>query len=163
VTAGQTATYNLSIAATPGAAGTATLACTGAPANATCTVSPSSPSLSSGANSTFTVTVTTQVVRTASLISDGVKLASLGLTCMAPLVLLFMMRRGFSHRVRAYVLLFACLPLISLTGCGGGGSNSTPAPPTTQTFTTAPGTYTLTVSATTAAATVSQSLTLTVH
>ncbi len=161
VTAGQTATYNLSIAATPGAAGTATLACSGVPANATCTISPSSLNLSSGANAPFTVTVNTQVVRTAALAFDNVKLASLGLIFLAPVALLLTKRRRVSYRVRSCVLLFACMAVITaLAGCGGGGGS---APSTPQTFTTAPGTYTLTVSATTGRATVSQSLTLTVH
>ena len=160
VTAGQTATYNLSIAATPGAAGTATLTCSGVPANATCSVSPSSLNLSSSANATFTVTVNTQVVRTASLSFEGVKLASIGFAFLAPVALLLTKRRRVSYCVRACVLGLAFLPVISLIGCGGGGS--TP-PPVTQTFTTAPGTYTLTVSATTGRATVSQPLTLIVH
>jgi hypothetical protein len=158
VTAGQTAAYNLSIAATPGAAGTATLSCSGAPTNATCTVSPSSLNLSSSANATFTVTVNTQVVKTASLTFDGVKLASIGLSFLAPVALLLTRRRRVPYYVRASVLLFACTALIALSGCGGGGS--TPSPP--QTLTTPPGTYTLTVSATTGTASASQPLTLTV-
>lgn len=160
VTAGQTATYSLSIAATPGAAGTATLTCSGAPINATCSVSPSSLNLSSSANATFTVTVNTQVVRTASLTFDGMKLASIGLAFLAPVALVLTKRRRLSYRLRACVVLLACMPLIALTGCGGGGG--TP-PPVQQTFTTPPGTYTLTVSATTGKATVSQPLTLIVH
>ena len=163
VTAGQTATYNLSIAATPGAAGSVTLACNGVPTNATCSISPSSLNLSSGANATFTVTVNTQVVRTASITSDGVKLASIGLAFLAPVALLLTGRRRLSYRVRACVLLLACLPFIALTGCGGGANPTPPPPATPQTFTTPPGTYNLTVSATTGAATTSQSLTLTVH
>jgi Abnormal spindle-like microcephaly-assoc'd, ASPM-SPD-2-Hydin/Beta-propeller repeat len=161
VTAGQTATYNLSIAATPGAAGTATLSCSGVPSNATCTISPSSLNLSSSANATFTVTVSTQVVKTASLTFEGVKLGSIGLTFLAPVALLLMRRRRVSCYVRASVLLLACMTLIALTGCGGGGS--TPPPPPPQTLTTPPGTYTLTVSATTGTASASQSLTLTVR
>ncbi len=161
VTAGQTATYNLSITATPGAAGTATLACSGVPANATCSISPSSLNLSSGANAAFTVTVNTQVVRTASLAIDGAKLASIGMMFMTPFALLVISRRRVSYRVGACVLLLAVMPLIALTGCGGGGGSTPPPPP--QTFLTAPGTYTLTVSATTGKATVSQALTLIVH
>ena len=160
VAAGQTATYNLSIAATPGAAGTVTLTCNSVPTNATCSISPSSLNLSSGANASFTVTINTQVVRTASLTLEGVKLASIGLTFLAPVALLLTTRRKTSYRVRACVLLLACLPVIALIGCGGGGSSK---PPTTQTFTTPPGTYTLTVNATTGKATVSQPLTLTVQ
>ena len=161
VTAGQPATYNLSIAATPGAAGVATLSCSGVPTNATCSISPSSLNLASGANAAFTVTVNTQVVRTASLAIDGAKLASLGLMFMAPVALLIISRRRVSYRVSACVFLLAVMPLIALTGCGGGGGSTPPPPP--QTLLTPPGNYTLTVSATTGKATVSQALTLTVH
>jgi hypothetical protein len=160
VTAGQAATYSLSIAATPGAAGTATLSCSGVPTNATCTISPSSLSLSSSANAAFTVTVNTQVVRTASLTFDGMKLASIGLAFLAPVALVLTRRRRVSYRVRACVVLLACMPLFALTGCGGG--SGTP-PPVQQTFTTPPGTYTLTVNATTGKATVLQPLTLIVR
>jgi hypothetical protein len=158
VTAGQTATYNLSIAASAGAAGPATLSCSGVPTNATCTISPSSLNLSSGANATFTVTVNTQVVKTASLTFDDLKLARIGLALLAPVALLLARRRRISYYVRASVLLFACILFIALTGCGGGST-----PPSTQTLTTPAGTYTLTVSATTGKATVSQPLTLTVQ
>jgi Abnormal spindle-like microcephaly-assoc'd, ASPM-SPD-2-Hydin/HYDIN/CFA65/VesB-like, Ig-like domain/Beta-propeller repeat len=161
VTAGQPATYNLSIAATPGAAGTATLTCSGVPTNATCTISPSSLNLSSSTNAAFTVTVETQVVRTASLTFEGVKLASIGLAFLPPVALLLMKRRRVSYGARVCVLLLACIPTIALTGCGGGGSP--PQPPVTQTFKTAPGTYTFTVTATTGKASVSQPLTLTVN
>jgi len=161
VTAGQPATYSLSIAATPGAAGTATLSCSGVPTNATCTISPSSLNLASGANAAFTVTVNTQVVKTASLAIDGAKLASLGLMFMAPVALVVMSRRRVSYRVSACVLLLVVMPLIAFTGCGGGGASTPPPPP--QTLLTPPGNYTLTVSATTGKATVSQALTLTVH
>lgn len=157
VTAGQTATYNLSIATMPVAAGTATLSCSGVPTNATCTISPSSFNLSSG-NAAFTVTVNTQVANTTALIFDGVKLASIGLTFLAPVALLLTRRRRVSYYVRASALLFACMALIALTGCGGGGASPTPTPP--QTLTTPPGTYTLTVSATAGTASASQPLTL---
>lgn len=161
VTAGQAATYNLSLAGSPGAAGTATLSCTGAPVNAACTVAPSALALSSGTNAPFSVTVATQVVRTASISTQTVTMAGFGLTCLFLLPVL-MTRRSISYRVRGYVLLLACVPLLMLSGCGGGGGSST-APPTQQFLTTAPGTYTLTITATTSTATVSQQLTLTVH
>jgi hypothetical protein len=104
--------------------------------------------------------VNTQVVRTASLTFDGMKLASIGLAFLAPVALVLTRRRRVSYRVRACVVLLACMPLFALTGCGGG--SGTP-PPVQQTFTTPPGTYTLTVNATTGKATVLQPLTLIVR
>jgi hypothetical protein len=100
------------------------------------------------------------VVRTAALTFDGVKLASIGFTFLAPVALVLTRRRKLSYRARACVLMLVFLPVIGVMGCGGGGS--TP-PPVTQTFTTPPGTYTLTVNATTGKATVSQPLTLIVR
>jgi hypothetical protein len=161
VTAGQTATYSLSIAASPGAAGTVTLSCGGVPQNATCAISPSSISLASGTNAAFTVTVSTQVTRTASLTFERVKLASIGLAFLAPVALVLATRRKLPYRARACALLLALLPVMGVIGCGGGGTP--PPPPVTQTFTTPPGTYTLTVSATSGKVTTSIPLTLTVH
>jgi hypothetical protein len=158
VTAGQAATYNLSIAASSGASGTAMLSCSGVPTNATCTISPSSLNLHASASATFTVTVNTQVVTTASLTFDRIKLGSIGLTFLGPVALLLMRRRRISRYVRPSVLLFACIPFIALTGCGGGST-----PPATHTLTIPRGTYTLTVSATTSTATTSQPLTLIVQ
>lgn len=158
VNAGQAATYNLSIAAGPSTAGTATLSCSGVPMNATCTISPSSLNLAANANASFTVTVNTQAATTSSLKFDGVKLASIGLAFLAPLALLLTRRRRIPYCVRASALLFACLALIALTRCGGGGTSSTPTPP--QSLTTPPGTYTLTVSGTIGTASTSQPLTL---
>jgi hypothetical protein len=129
------------------------------PANGTCSISPSTLNLSSSANASFTVTVNTQVVRTASLTHEGLMLASVGFALLAPVALVLTTRRGTSYRVRACLLVLACLPMIGLASCGGGNSN----PPPPQTFTTAPGTYTLTVNATTGKASVSQPLTLTVQ
>jgi hypothetical protein len=57
VSAGQTATYNLSVLAAAGFSGAVNLNCTGAPATVTCSV-PSSINATAGASTPFTVTVT---------------------------------------------------------------------------------------------------------
>jgi len=59
VSKGQTASYTLSIVPAGGFAQNVSLACTGAPALATCTVSPNTISLSGTSAATATVTVTT--------------------------------------------------------------------------------------------------------
>src|SRR5204862_5185853 len=59
VTAGQTANFNLSFSGTAGFNGTVALACSGAPANATCLVTPSSLTLSGTTPGNETVSVTT--------------------------------------------------------------------------------------------------------
>jgi len=58
VTAGQTAVYNLQLAAANGFTGAVTLTCAGAPADSTCTAMPGSLSVT-GASSSFTVNVPT--------------------------------------------------------------------------------------------------------
>jgi VCBS repeat-containing protein len=64
VTAGGTATYTLAFTGTPGFTGTVSLTCMGAPALATCTVSPSSLPLSgtTAANATVSVTTTARSI-----------------------------------------------------------------------------------------------------
>jgi hypothetical protein len=59
VVAGQTATYNLAFSGTPGSTGTLALTCTGAPSLSTCTITPSSLSLSGTSTVNATVSVST--------------------------------------------------------------------------------------------------------
>jgi photosystem II stability/assembly factor-like uncharacterized protein len=59
VTAGQTATYTLSVAPQGGFNQSVSMTCSGAPSLATCSVSPSSASLSGGNPASVTVSVTT--------------------------------------------------------------------------------------------------------
>jgi VCBS repeat protein/centrosomal CEP192-like protein/ASPM-SPD-2-Hydin domain-containing protein/FG-GAP repeat protein len=59
VSAGGAASYQLSIAPGGGLTGTVTLACSGAPAETTCTVNPASATLNGSSTATTTVTVTT--------------------------------------------------------------------------------------------------------
>jgi hypothetical protein len=56
---GQTATYALSLAPSGGFGGSVTLTCSGAPAMATCNISPATVTLSETTATTATVTVTT--------------------------------------------------------------------------------------------------------
>ncbi len=59
VTPGQTATYNLTVAPASGLTGSVSLTCGGAPAEANCSVTPSSATLSASSATPITVTVTT--------------------------------------------------------------------------------------------------------
>ncbi len=59
ITAGQMTTYTVSVSPTGGFTGSAMLSCSGAPAAATCSVSPASVTLSGPSAATATVTVTT--------------------------------------------------------------------------------------------------------
>jgi uncharacterized repeat protein (TIGR03803 family) len=148
VTAGQTATYTVAVAPVGGFSQTVALSCSGAPAQSTCSVSPSSVKLSGSSPASVTVTVTTagasaSLANPAGLPRSGNRLALwLALPGLSGLVLLsgsVRCRRRVSGML--YILALLCLLSVGITwsGCGGsssssGGGSGTPA-----------GTYNLTV------------------
>jgi len=171
VAAGNSVSYTLIVAPVAGFSQSVTFTCTGAPAAATCTVSPSSPTLDGTNPVTLTVQVST-VARAAgtgapfvfpplgapSFLSSFIALMLFGLV----LVLLNRMSAGGKLPTRPFTLVFFCAILLGISACGGsgggsgggggGGSSGTPA-----------GTYTLTVtgSSGTGAASLQHSLKLT--
>jgi hypothetical protein len=161
VAGGGSAVYPLLLSSAAGVPGTATLSCTGAPANATCVVQPATAPL--GTTTVITVTVaTTSAVGSEGPLErmrprGGVWLAVL----LAPLGMLGW-RRG-----RWAGLLGVCVVggLLGLGGCGAG--RLIPAASVTATGQGGPGTQTgtstLTVSATSAGLTRSVNLTLVVQ
>lgn len=162
VTAGGTASYNLSLASSS-YAGTVTFACTGAPLYATCSATPTSTSIAAGANATVKITVTTSSTSSAKLEIPGrgqAALAGMGWLLLPVVPLLLLLRRRAIHAQLLIVLAGALIGIV--TGCGGGngGGNTTPPPVTHATPT---GTYSLTVTATAEATTSTQSLTLIVQ
>ncbi len=177
VTAGATATYNLSVTANN--AVTATITCTGAPTDATCTPTPASIALTAGTAGTFKVAVTTTArgaimpfnqpstkVQPPSAM-QLVPMASLAL--LFAIVVMFTWMQNPAGRMRTLrVALSVCLILMPvaaatmLVGCGGGSSSTTPPPPPPATGTPA-GTYTIVVTATSGSATSSANLTLVVN
>jgi hypothetical protein len=156
VESGAAATYALMLTAGPGFSGTSALTCSGAPANATCTITPASLALSSGGSGNFSVTVTTsQQVAMSQDRSLHLQLAGAGLLfCVLTLPI-------FAKRFRlpaGLMMLLALLAVLPIAGCGGGSSTK---PPSTQNV--APGTYQLTVTATAGSAKATQTLTLVVE
>lgn len=135
VIAGQTATYSLVFTAESGFTGTASITCTGAPLEATCSVSPNSISLNGTASSTSTVTVTTTA---ASFLPPNGNLPQklpwiilIALAAMSLVGLELRLRRNNGRRATplpryaprvalAVVLLTAALAV----GCGGGSTAS---------------------------------------
>jgi hypothetical protein len=170
VAPGQPATYTLSVAGEGGFNQSVSFTCTGAPSEATCTVSPSTLTPGSSAvNIAVNVTTTAPSVsapRSRPLppvppLSPGLRgllMLALALTAMA----WAMGRRkqlGVSRRQSIMVLLASGLLLaLALAGCGGS-SVSTPPP----NLGTPAGTYTLTVtgSAGSGSSALSHSVTLT--
>jgi hypothetical protein len=151
VTAGQTATYALTLAAAGGySGGTATLSCSGLPAHAACSFNPTSIALSSGSSGNFTLSVSTG--------STGAAAASYGLVFGLPLLAGVFARR----RKKAWIAMAALLVIAGacVTACGGGGGGSSGGGG--QANTVAPGTYTLQVAASDGTSNLTQNVTLVV-
>jgi hypothetical protein len=157
VTAGQTASYTLLLAGASGFTGNVALACSGAPAETTCSISPATVSLSGTTAATAQVTVTTtaksQVVLPGG--NDVVRRingapALLGAYMLTLLVIASFYRsnraRQLSYASALVVFLLLALA-ITLASCGGGSSAVGSSAVGSVTGTTS-GTYTITVTAT---------------
>ena len=156
VNSGTSATYALVLAAGPGFSGTSSLACSGAPANATCTITPSSLTLSSGGSGNFSVSVTTtQQVAMNQSRGPRLQFAGVGLLLGAFMLPIFVKRPRLPAALMMLSVLLATFPI---TGCGGGPSTKTP-----PTQSVAPGTYQLVITATAGTANATQELTLIVQ
>jgi hypothetical protein len=135
--------------ATPGTGFTSTLsfACTGLPANATCSFSPATVTPGGSAALTSTLTISTNVA-TAALKKDAPTHPS---DKRAPLLCIIFLGAFTSLRVRRaggaltaaksvrYITIFPvlllCLAFGVLAGCGGGGQSSSKTPAGTSTVT----------------------------
>jgi hypothetical protein len=153
---GGAATYALLLTAGPGVSGTSSMTCSGAPANATCNITPSSLALSAGGSGNFSVTVTTSqqvaAIRDRSL---RLPLAGTGLLFGVLMLPVFIRRLRLPAGLMMLVALLAILPV---TGCGGGSSTKAPSAQNA-----APGTYQVVVTATVGSAKATQTLTLVVE
>jgi len=172
VSAGQSATYTLSVVGQGGFNQSVSLTCAGAPSKSTCTVSPSTLTPGSSAtNITVTVTTTAPSVRAPRsrplpparpLLPGPVGLVMLALALAAVVWTV----RGWcqpevSRRRATFLTLAAGLLLtLAMAACGGGGRNGLTTTPETPA-----GTYPLTVTGRSGSgsATVSHSMTLTLH
>jgi Domain of unknown function (DUF1929)/Legume lectin domain/PKD domain/Quinohemoprotein amine dehydrogenase, alpha subunit domain III len=156
VTAGQTAQYSLQLTPGIGYSGPVTMACSGAPATTTCTVT-NPVQLTAAAPAAVSVSVTT-VKSSLAPISDQrpnlppssyLMLLVLSL-CLAALVMLNQLKQsgGFVPGRLAYAsgLLVLVLAGHGLSGCAGGGMSVVTPPPTSTG--TQKGTYTLTLTPT---------------
>lgn len=168
VTAGQAATYTLSVTGTEASGGSATFTCTGAPQAATCSVTPTSVTLSGTTPATVTVSVKTTARPRAAQVPgldfvvppngmDGRYAARLQLLLMLLLALGVVAAVDRQRRTRfaGVALLTTALTVISWTACT---NEAAPPPPGTPA-----GTYTLTVTATSSGASRSTALTLKVN
>jgi hypothetical protein len=169
---GQSATYTLSVGGEGGMAGSVTFGCTGAPSEASCTVSPNPITAGSSAtNVTITVSTTApSFTAPRSPPTPPVPPLSLGLGSLLLLAVILVVMAWAAARLNrprpgrwtSAALLFASGLLLALTlaGCGGGGGGGGGPAPNPG---TPAGTYTLTVTGTTGSgsSTLSHSVTLT--
>jgi sugar lactone lactonase YvrE len=140
ITAGQTATYNLQLAPS-GFSGPVTLACTGAPSASTCSVSPTSLTLTGNTAAAFTVTVATTArgigwpTRIPGHRLVWIPLLALMLTAAVFLGTMSVPSRLIICELRSLIFVASLLAvLIGMAACGGGGgygsqsaSSGTPA------------------------------------
>ncbi len=165
VTSGQTANYQLAVSGTPGFSGSVSLTCTGAPVNASCSVTPSTVTLAKGGNATFTISVATESI-VASMRKHSGSRPVYAFVMLGLCAILFSASTGRRKSIGT-TLLFLSLMVGAWTACGGGGGSSGigggGGTTTPQPVMTAPGNYTVTVTATSGAVSVSQKLTLVVQ
>ena len=163
ITAGQTATFGLTLTPSGSFSGTVNLTCSVTPAATAapiCSV-PASVSISGGSSTPVTVTVSTTA---SSGVAGGTSVTPPWSTSvirwtmvLATFALLFTGRRR-----RALISSLVLLLLLAVTGCGGTSSSSTSGTQGTGTGTPA-GTYTATVAATSGGLTHQVALTVTVQ
>ncbi len=155
VSPGSPATYTLSVGGEGGLSGQVTFTCTGAPSEATCTVSPNPVTAGSSAtNVTVTVTTTASSVSAprshpsppASPLTPvlrGLLMLTLVLAAMAWAIIRWNQPGVSGWQSTLLPLASGVLLALALVGCGGGGGGTTSNPGTPA------GTYTLTVTGTT--------------
>jgi hypothetical protein len=145
INSGQIATYNLALTPEGGFNGTATMSCSGAPRNATCSVNPPSLTLNGVSLSNLSVSVTTAslsgaILRTSPLGPGRVQMVILTLALMlGPFAMCLTKRARVERKILSVVLAIA---IMGLCGCGG---NSTGVKTGHQG--TPPGSYTVVVTA----------------
>jgi Beta-propeller repeat len=127
VSAGASASYKLTIGGT-GMGGNASLSCTGAPAEATCSV-PATQNVNANTQATFTANITTTPQKMGALQWPGAENAGWfsATAVMAGLILVPIGRRKRTGRRTSLFALRALSLLIVLTcSCGGGSGHQTP-------------------------------------
>ena len=142
VQSGQTGSVPINVTGAAGFSGTITFACSGLPANASCSFSPASITVSGTSAVSTSLSVNTAASTTTSPLRQhpdtgpGTVAFGLGLAGLA----LFWPIRRKGGRLWAMLACTLAFTALGLTGCGGGGSGPAAAK-------TAPGSYNFTVAA----------------
>lgn len=168
ITAGQAANFTFSVAPSGGFNQTVALSCSGAPAEAICTVSPSSVILDGASSSTVTVTVQTTA---RSVLIPGAPLRFIPqsirpflavIACLAWLLALALVWNAHqtpASRPRLRLDAVALLVALVCTSCGGGAGVAPPPQPQG----TPPSTSTIAVTARSAGVSHTKTVSLTVN
>lgn len=136
VTAGNSATFTVTVTPIGGFNSAVALACTGAPASATCTPAPASVTPADGVTSvtsTVTVTTTALMVPPSRVPTPPLSMRQIILLLLA-LMLLFLMMRAQRLRTRLGMVT-AMVFFIALAGCSGPRKPGTPKGTTNLTIT----------------------------
>jgi hypothetical protein len=144
VAVGASASYTVTVSAQNGFTSMVSLACSGAPQGAQCSLSPSS--VAPGSTSTLTITTTgaTSTLRMAP--APGVPLFSWWPVLPGIVVGGFGWTAFFrKRRILLFLLAFCVLALLALQLSCGGGAASSPPPPPPPGGGTPPGSYSITV------------------
>ena len=155
ISAGQQAVYPLLLSSALGVPGAVSFTCTPVPADATCTVTPSNPSL--GGTTTVSVTVATSVQGAALHLQGPIQQKWLALVFPGALILLPRKKARWLALLSATLLIVGCSASRLIPAGGTAGTTTTSANPTL------PGTYNFVVAATSAGLTRSVALTLVVQ
>ncbi len=150
ISAGQSATYALSIAPLGGFNQTVSFSCSGAPAQSTCSISPTSMQLDGTSSSTVTVSVKTTAAvvgnQTTANLPSG---AGFGYMAWLYAMIMFILFAAFVRiRKRTTALAISSISIVcvalTILGCGGGTNNNG----SNNSLGTSAGTYALTITAT---------------
>jgi hypothetical protein len=160
ITAGQTATYNLSVASVGFFTGSVTLNCAGAPANSQCSVSPATFGLSGSTLQAVAVTVTTTPHSTSSRAIPSLPLFATVLVISGIVLGAFNKKRRLGEKI-FFVLLAGMLCLFTVSCSGGTSPGASPTP--NPNSGTPSGTYTITVNGNGGFSSASTNLTLVVQ
>ncbi|HZS28168.1 MAG TPA: Ig-like domain repeat protein [Candidatus Angelobacter sp.] len=157
IAAGQSAAYNISITPQGGFNGTISFACSGLPAQSSCSFNP--PTLTpsgSAASTTLTIATTARTTASARTVNATTMAALTGIGFLGIVFLGVPTRRRRSLRLAGMMLLGFGM-VIGIASCGGSPHSPTVA------FGTPPGTSSITVTATSGTITHSSVITLTVQ
>lgn len=169
VTAGQPATYGLTVTGMNGFSGAVNFTCTGAPANASCSVSPNPANITGNTAASVSVTIATQAASAVPPVwpqwpnhRHRTYQPLIGLLGLALLIWLATPNRRVQF-LTSYVSAGALLILLAVCVACGSGSGSSPSPSQPSQPGTPSGQYTITVTGSSSSISQSMKLTLTVN